>query len=240
MAETYFDGTSFESMGIVVERVHDELPEMRAEMQEYPGRHGSHVSSLTLAPREIRLECRVLEDTWDDYDALMDELAGWLVTKDERPLILRNHPDQRYLAHYSSFSEGERVGGTGIGGFELTFTASDPLRYGEDRVHVVSGSTAQTFDVGGTDTPDMRIVVANARPSDGVLTLTINDTDLSVAITGTSRIELDCVSHRVLVNNNASGVTLDSVWPDFAPGRWTVKIKAGTGTATLSWTQRYR
>ena len=55
MENSYFDGRSFESMGIVVERVHDDLAEMREDMEAKPGRHGSNVNGLTLGPKSILL-----------------------------------------------------------------------------------------------------------------------------------------------------------------------------------------
>jgi predicted phage tail component-like protein len=237
--DTYWDGTSFESKGIVVERVHDELPEMREEMEAYPGRHGSHVSSLTLGPREIRLECRAFCGTWNEFDALMTELSEWLVTMDERELVLRTHPTQPYMAHYNSITEGDRQGG--IGGFEVTFTAADPLRLGEERAFVITDTSQRSFEIGGTDRADMTIVIANAsRDSNGCLTITANGKALSVPLPYESgnRVELDCVHHRAKVNGSSSGITLSSVWPDFMPGRWTMRVSSGT--ATLSWTQRYR
>lgn len=244
MEKSYFDGVAFEDMGIVVERVHDDLPEMREDMEAKPGRHGSYVNSLTLGPKEILLECRYLGKEWADFDSLKDELAAWLVTSDDRKLVLRNHPEQYYMAHYQSFSEGDRVGGSGIGGFELTFTASDPIRYGEDRAYVLSGSTQKYFDVGGTERPDMTMFVRGAvrDSSKGTWGITINGKALRVTLSNNSThtISLDCVNHVVRVDNKVSGLTLDSDWPTFEPGRWHCKIHQGSGTVTFSWKQRYR
>lgn len=236
MEKSYFDGTAFEDMGIVVERIHDDLPEMREEMEPKPGNHGSYVNSLTLGPRTITLECRALMDRWEDFDALKDEIATWLVTTEDRPLVLRNHPDQHYMAHYASFSEGDRVGGTGVGGFEVSFTASDPIRYGEDRAYVLKSSGS--FDVGGTEPPDMRMSVKGVSGGDR-WTLTANGTKLSVAVPGGgSEIDIDCATRDVFSGSDRLGVTLDSDWPDFSPGQW--RCSASSGTVTFSWTQRYR
>ena len=236
MEKTYFDGTAFEDLGIVVERVHDDLPEMREELEAKPGSHGSYVNSLTLGPRIITLECRALMQRWEDFDSLKDRLAEWLITGDERKLVLRNHPDQHYMAHYSSFTEGDRVGGTGVGGFEVTFTASDPIRYGEERAYVLKSSGS--FEVGGTEPPDMRISVRGAAGGSG-WTLHANDVDLSVLTkSGESSIDIDCKTRTVMVGSTEYGVTLASDWPDFAPGTW--RVGSTSGTVTFSWTQRYR
>lgn len=244
MEKSFFDGKSFESLGIVVERVHDDLPEMREDMEAKPGRHGSYVNSLTLGPKSILMECRFFGKKWEDFDGMKDELAKWLVTSDDRKLVLRNHPDQYYLAHYQSYSEGERVGGTGIGGFELSFTASDPIRYGEDRAYVLSGVGLEHIDIGGTERSDMVITVKNAVRNSSTKTwgITVNGTVMRVALANnnTHTISLDCVNRIVKVDGSVSGLTLDSDWPSFTPGRWRCKIHQGSGTATFSWKQRYR
>lgn len=242
--KSYFDGTSFESMGIVVEMVHDDLPQMREELEARPGRHGSYVHDLHLDTREITLECRHIGGAWNDFDRLEDRLAEWLVTEDDRKLQLRNHPGQYYMAHYMSYSEGDRIGGTGIGGFELTFRASDPIRYGESRAYVLTGTQQSHFDVGGTDEADMVITVNGARRDSSAKTwgITINGTVTRVALPNSSQhsITFDCRDHSVTVDGSRSGLTLDSDWPTFSPGRFRCRIHQGSGTATFSWTQRYR
>jgi len=244
MDKSYFDGESFESHGVVVERIHDDLPAMREEMEPRPGRHGSKVNSLTLDAREITLECRFLGDRWSDFESMKEDLAAWLVTDSDRPLRLRNHPDQHYMAHYSSFTEGDRLGSTGIGGFELAFTASDPIRYGEYRGYVLTGSDWKTIEIGGTERADMIITINNARRSSGgnAVEISLLDAWLTVPIEdgGSHTVRIDCRDRTVTVDNRLTGVTLGSVWPTFEPGKVKVRMSQGTGTATLSWIQRYR
>ena len=246
MEKSYFDGRAFEDMGLVVERVHDPIPEMREEMQAKTNRHGSYLDSLTMSPREITLECRYLGDEWQDFDDMMDELAAWLITEDERPLVLRTRAGQHYMAHFSSYSEGDREGGSGIGGFELTFVASDPVRYGEDRALIVKNGGSKTFDVGGTERADLVVDVRNAVRSDKYVAVSFTrGTETSVLRVAppdgaAHSIRLDAANRATTVDGSVSGITLDSDWPDFKPGRWTVSVSEGTGTATLSWTQRYR
>lgn len=242
MIKTYFDGRSFESLDIVVERVHDDPAEMREEMTQKPWKHGSFVNGLSLNTKEIILECRYLGDKWQSFEELKDAIADWLITDEDRQLMLRTHPDQYYLAHYLSFSEGERKGGTGIGGFEITFTASDPIRYGEQRSYVTGSQSDDYFEVAGNERAHMVITVRNAIASGGIWSLKCNDTTLSIDMgnSSSSTIILDCVNRVVKVNGVIRGVTLDSKWPTFEPGRWYCRVTRGSGTATFSWTQRYR
>ena len=241
---TTFDDTSFESQGVIVERIHEDLPEMREEMEALPGRHGSRVLSLSIAPREIRLECRLMLDRWQDFDDAMADMARWLVTSDDRRLCLRTHPDQYYLAHYKSMVEGERIGGTGIGAFEVTFTAADPMRYGEVRSLVVTEQEWKRFDVGGTEVPDATIEVRNARrpgPA-GKFGMTIANDQFWVSLPDDSAhsLSIDLTARTILLDGKAAGMTLDSNWPTLRPGRAIARVSEGRGTATISWIQRYR
>lgn len=246
--KTYFDGIAFEDMGIVVERVHDDLPEARDVMTQM-GR-GSRFESSSLGEREIRLECRAYEDEWQDFEELKDRLYPMLFTGDERKLQLRNHSDQYYMAHYKSFTEGDRIGATGVGAFELTFVASDPARYGQERVYVYKGTNQQHFDLGGTaDATDMRITIRNPRTAStkysaekNVLKLVINGNDLILPkeSVGTSSIVIDVHDRSVVGGIGPVGVTLASHWPSLTPGRWNVQLEVGScDTITFQWKQRY-
>lgn len=242
MDKSYFNGKAFEDMGITVERIHDDLPAMRENVTERSGRHGSTVNSLTLGPREITLECRAFEDRWADYDSLMDTISAWLVTSSDKKLQLRNHPGQYYMAHYVSVTESERIGETGIGGFELAFTATDPVRFGEDRSYVLSGTDQAQITIGGTDSCDMRIEVRGAtKDSSNTWAMKLAGTTMTVPLSamGTHSITLDCANRAVKVDDKASCLTLGSNWPTLTPGKKTVQITVGSGTATLSWKQRY-
>lgn len=249
LEKTYFDGVSFESYGIVVERVHDPIPDMREDMEQKPIGHGSYFNRLSLDSREITLECRYFGDRWQDFDDMMDELARWLVTEDERELALRSNPGQVYLAHFKSYEEGEREGGKGIGGFELVFTASDPLRYGERRVAITS-AVGKRFEVGGTDEADLTVDIRNGRGvavDDGVImSLEFSGPDdtysMSILLNDTSahEVNIDCVNHVVRADGEVTGLTLMSKWPVLKPGVWDVQFTNGSGVATLSWIQRYR
>lgn len=240
--KTTFNGKSFEDMGIVVEMVHDPMPEMREDMEEKVGQDGSYLRGLTMGPREITLECRAFEDRWSDFDSLMADIAGWLVTEGDRKMVLRSHPDHYYMAHYVSASEGERQGGTGIGGFELTFRASDPARYGERRSMVIPSGGTKFIMVGGTHGADVRISTSAARGDGSMLWgVRIDGSEIRVPASRTSNgtIVISSVDHTVTINGSPSMLTLDSDWPELQPGRHKIVQAFGTGAATISWVQRY-
>ena len=246
--KTYFDGVAFEDMGIVVERVHDDLPEARDTLAPYTNQRGSRFDMSTLGPREIRLECRAYEDEWQDFEELKERLYPILYTGDERKLQLRNHPDQYYMAHYSSFTEGDRIGATGVGAFELTFVASDPARYGQERVYVYKGTNQQHFDIGGTaDATDMKITLRGtyAGSSPSTVKLEINDSYLEFPESVIDRfydgrIDVYVNSRVVQVGLTKAGTTVRSTWPSLKPGRWNVRLSKGScSSIQFEWTQRY-
>ena len=251
---TYFDGVAFEEFGdgcIVLERVKDPIPEMRESLTERPNGHGSYLDSLTMSPRTITLECRYFGERWQDFDDLMDALSEWLVTDDDRPMSLRTDPDQHYLAHFKSYEEGDREGGTGIGAFTLTFVASDPIRYGASFARVIDSNGSSTFDVGGTDSADLTLTltvpswggtygVSFWNSSQGRSTIRIDTSAVSSQLSsGNKTIGVDCVNHSVkLMGTMEYGVTLASDWPDIVPGRW--KVTTTNCKADLSFVTRYR
>lgn len=242
LAQTYFNGRALEDYGIVVERVSEGIPEMREDLEDKVGGHGSYLRSLTVDTREITLGCRAFCDTWQDFEDLKATLAGLLVTSADKKLVLRTHPDQYYMAHYVSYSEGERVGGTGIAEFELTFNATDPLRYGARRSQVVKSGT-KSISVGGTHAADLKISTTNAKrsSSDHLWGLKVNGSALRVELPSAAeaKVEIDCVARTVKVNGTASMLTLASNWPTIPPGTRKVELDKGTGTVTLSWVQRH-
>lgn len=249
---TSFDGNLFSDLNIVVERITDPLPDMRENLVENNGRHGSSVRSLHMSPRNISLECRLFTgrvtvqnenghmSDWYDYDGVLQDLGEFLYTPDDRRLVLRNHPGQYYMAHFTSMDEGDRDDQSA--GFTLNFTASDPLRYEEnERSLVVESSTAMDFEVGGTDESKLTMEMRNCSGSVGIRLSGYagSSGDYMIrAIKSGSMVSFDCVNHIVRVDGSVSGITLDSKWPILTPGRWTARPSGGK--LTMNWRQSYR
>lgn len=241
-SRTVIGSMCLEDMGIVVERVHDVLPEVRAETTDVPGRHGSVLSGTTLAPREIMLECRAFRDSWQDFEVLKDELSAVLHQGGPFALYLRNHPDEYYIARFVSMSEGDRIGGTGIGYLELNFMADDPLRYGPMKSLAVTTSSV-TFYVEGSTPAAISIASDTAvrSPASEVWGVRFDDQDfvhIGIPVSTASSVSIDCESRTASVNNATAMVTLDSDWPILKPGVHTARIDQGSGSATVTWQER--
>lgn len=241
-SRTVIGSMCLEDMGIVVERVHDVLPEVRATTTDVPGRRGSMLSDTTLGPRPITLECRGFRDNWQDFEKLKDELSAVLHRGGPFALYLRNHPDEYYIARFVSMDEGDRIGGTGIGYLELHFVADDPLRYGPIK-SVSVGTSDATFYVEGSAPASVQISSTNAvrSSSSQVWGVRFDDQDfvhVGISASSATPVAIDCDERSALVNQATTLVTLDSTWPDLMPGVHTAKIDQGSGTATVTWQER--
>lgn len=231
-----------EDMGIVVERVHDDPPATKAETVDVPGRHGTILREVTFEPRAITLECRAFCEKWAQFDALKDRLASELLGR-EVNLTVRTHPDEYYVAYLSEMTEGDRIGGTGIGALELAFVATDPLRYGETKQVTVPSAGTATFRVGGTMTASVALSATAAvrDNSTGLWGVQFDQVDyLYVAPSvGTAvTVAIDCDDRSVKVAGATSMVTITSDWPVLEPGAHSVTMTKGTGAATLTWQER--
>ena len=232
-----------EDMGIVVERVHDDPPQARAETTDVPGRDGSVLRSITYGPRDITLECRVFADRWADYDAVIDQLATHLMGRGTMPVVLRTHPDETYEAYLSAITPGDRVGGTGIGYVELFLVAPDPHRTGQTHSVTIPSGGSATFFVGGNAPAAARVSAASAvrKAASLVWGVRFDDQEFLHVHTGSSSaraVEIDCASRVVTVDGMLTVPTLDTDWPVLRPGKHTVTMDNGTGAATLEWTER--
>lgn len=243
LSKTICGDLVLEDMGIVVERVHDDPPTARAETVNVPGRDGTLLREITYEPRTITLECRAFEHRWEDFETLRDVLVTYLMTHEEMRLVVRTHPDEYYMAYLNSMSEGDRIGGTGIGYFELEFVASSPWRYGEARSVTIPSGGSATFLVNG-NLPAKASVVANAAVRSSGSTVwgvRFDEGDFVHIATGSAssrKVEIDGAKRTAKIAGATSMVTLDSDWPVLAPGSHTVRMDEGTGVATLTWQER--
>lgn len=232
-----------EDYGIVVERVHDDPPATRAETMDIPGMDGTMLREITYEPRTITLECRLFEKRWEDFETLRDTLVSKLMTYEEMKLVLRTHPREYYMAYLNSMTEGDRIGGTGIGYLELEFVASDPCRYGEVRTATVpSGGSVEVLVYGNRPATASVSAAAAVRSSGStVWGIRFDEGDFVHIATGSSSarvVEIDGETRSAKVAGATSMITLDSNWPVLKPGKHTVRMDEGTGAATLTWQER--
>lgn len=243
LSQTVCGDLVLEDMGIVVERVHDDPPTARADTIDVPGRDGTVLRGITYEPRTITLECRLFERTWEDFETLRDVLVTYLMTHGEMQLILRTHPDEYYMAHFNSMTEGDRVGGTGIGYLELEFTANSPWRYGDVRSVTIPSGGSATFLVNGNlpATASVTSAAAYRDNSSTVWGVRFDEGNVAHIATGSSSaraVVIDGMTRSATIEGAVAMITLDSNWPELLPGSHTVRMDEGTGQATLTWQER--
>lgn len=232
-----------EDLDIVVERVHDDPPAARVETQDVPGRDGTVLREITYEPRTIVLECRVFGKRWKDFESIRDILVTELMTHEEEQLVVRTHPDEYYMAHLNSITEGDRIGGTGIGYLELEFSASDPWRYGDTRSVTVPSGGSVEFSVRGNlpATVSINAAAAVRNGSSSIWGVRFDEVDFAHIATGSDsarKVEIDGTTRTAKVSDAVSLITLDSNWPTLSPGRHTARMDQGTGDAVLTWQER--
>lgn len=242
-SKTIVGDLCLEDMGIVVERVHDDPPAARPETVNVPGRDGVLLQAVGYEPRSITLECRVFADKWADFDKVIDEVANHAMNHGTVELSVRTHPGETYEVTLDSISQGDRVGGTGIGYMELAFTAHDPYRRGRThRVQIPSGGSVQ-FHVDGTEPAAVGLYAYAAVRSAGstVWGVRFDEGAFMHVPTGSSsarEVTIDCSTRTVKVGTGTAMLTLDSDWPELAPGTHVARMDEGTGSAILTWTER--
>lgn len=242
-SKTIVGDLCLEDMGIVVERVHDDPPSARPETVDVPGLDGHAVRAVGYEPRSITLECRVFGERWRDFDRVIDEIAAHAMNHGTVELSVRTHPGETYDAYLTSITQGDRVGGTGIGYMELAFTAPDPYRRGRKQVVTVPSGGSVQFNVGGTAPAQVNIRSAVAVRSSGstVWGIRFDEGEFVHIPTGSSSsrvVAVDCEKRTATVGSATAMLTLDSDWPELAPGRHVARMDEGTGMATLTWVER--
>ena len=242
-SKTTFGDVCLEDLDIVVERVHDDAPSVEYDTVDVTSMDGNVYVGSRLEPRTITLECRAFKDKWQDFELLKDELAKMLMYDNEAALSVRNHPGEHYMAHLTSISEGDRIGGTGIGYLELSFTASCPYRIGVERSVTVPSGSSVTFLVGGSIPPTVSIEAsAGVRDaSTNVWGIRFDEGDfihVALPTSSATALSIECGERNVIVAGETAMVTLDSNWPILNPGRHVARMDLGTGVATLKWRER--
>lgn len=232
----------FEDRDIIVERIHDDPPPLKIDSFERVGGDGSVLRSSYLGERTITLECRAYRTRWREFDRVKDEMCQ-LLLKGEQVLSLRNHFGEYYLASLTAFAEDDRIGGTGIGQFTLTFTAYDPVRFGATQRATIPSGGSVNIDVSGSypATISVNAPTASRDSSSKLWGLRFDSGDhiyTEIPTSGATSVRMDGYNRQVHVAGNPAIVTLDSNWPTLAAGRHVVEMAMGTGQATIEWQER--
>lgn len=206
-----------------------------------PGMDGSAFAGAKLDPRAMTMTVTVMGRTEDELEAESRMLAAMLATEKPAPLTISNNNGLYYLAVASAPSDGVRS--YNAISYDVTFTAHDPVAYGDERTITVPSGGSVTFGVGGTYRTAPTVVAPSAANcSDGYWRLTLDDADrFSLVVpdgVATSRVEGDCASRVLRIDGEVSLLDALSDWLEFEPGQHTLAME-GTGAATVTYRERW-
>ena len=223
----------------VVSDVVRPLPRVVVDTDEAPGRDGVVVRGARYGALEVSMRVWAVAVGWEDQQRAVREIAATLPKGVERRLSFGDEGGLWRLAQPTgerearSYDESVSV--------DVTLLCADPVAYGADGSAVLSGGGI-TVMVGGTVPTRPRMTVVGARPgADGTLGLLIGGRALAVALDGPGGhgIDIDCGSRTCAVDGRLALPTLGSDWPSLSPGAQAMSIASGTGSATVTWHERW-
>lgn len=213
----------------------------RPVTREVSGRNGAAFVGMTYGASTVSFTV-VATGTASARREAFSTLGKWLMVDEPKSLVLPDTTDRHYLAVPNGPLDITRT--IGDESAKLTFMLTDPVAYGEyNTANLASGgSTAVTVD--GT-APTFLKVVANSAVRDStalVWGVKVDDADFVHVATGSGssrKVEIDSAARTCKLANALTLPTLDSTWLELAPGSHTVAMDYGSGSAVLSWYERW-
>lgn len=218
-------------------------PSLRVETEQVPGRNGSVLTSLQLDELTITAHCTLRRKYYHRWERVRMELAKAFSKMGERVLTLPDEPGLYRMATASLTANVTTPLEPPVT-FDVEFTCHDPVAYGIERTVAIPADGYVMFEVGGMLPVGVRVEAGAAvrDSSTGLWAVQFDDgSSLRVALASSAarKVEIDSVTRTVRVANATDMVTLDSTWPKLEPGTHAARRYLGTGTATLSWIERY-
>ncbi|GAA0434377.1 phage tail family protein [Virgibacillus salarius] len=100
---------------------------------EIPGLAGGYLSNSKVKPRVISVPVLLKKKNFPDLQKLKEDLADWLITDKEEPLIFDDEEDRTYYAVVNDELDLDEMVRYGHGTIE--FICPDPYKYGEEQSH---------------------------------------------------------------------------------------------------------
>ncbi|MCC2249073.1 phage tail family protein [Virgibacillus sp. AGTR] len=98
---------------------------------EIPGLAGGYLSNSKVKPRVISVPVLLKKKNFPDLQKLKEDLADWLITDKEEPLIFDDEEDRTYYAVVNDELDLDEMVRYGHGTIE--FICPDPYKYGEEQ-----------------------------------------------------------------------------------------------------------
>lgn len=232
-----FDGHDLTEKCIVSDLRRPMLPR-RLGAIEVPGMDGELATGQTLAPADIKLTLSIMGSDPDERELARQELAEILNTDGPKPLAISIDGGLYYMARALSQDDGARF--VNAESYEVTFRASDPVRYGELREVLVPPNGSVTFTVGGTyPTMPTLDTVLTATASDMYWKITLDGGDYVLFspltyVEGSMAVDsiiVDC-EHRLMKTwNTPKMLPAGADWLVLTPGEHTLAMETNVSVA---------
>ena len=235
-----FDGHDLTALFTVDHKLTRGLPAWEPSLVDVPARVGSIYGGTRAVPLEItmRLCPRALDR--DERHEDFRTLASWLAVTEPKQLVLGDEGGRYRMAIPTGTAEIEPYLDADV--VEVTLTCPDPRLYGESKTTTV-GTSAKSVTIGGTAQTALTVTVTATPNSSGNWTLTNVTTGEYMLVkltTGSSHsVVIDCASRTVTVDNSVVMLTPESDWLVLDPATYSLRVTAGSGTATVAWREMW-
>jgi predicted phage tail component-like protein len=233
-----YGGVDLTRFGTVEGVDRDALGTVRVQTADVPGMDGTRFLGATIAPLAISARIRVVAADKAAMRGVVRQLAGALRSDGPQALTISDEPSVEWMAVTQSCKVTDELLGTCL--VAVTWTCPDPAARSTAESTAAGGEACQ---VGGTYQTRPTITVTGAAgDSDGLLTVTDDGGRvLTVALGSTTgaTVVLDCGSRLATVDGAIAPISLDSDWWAWEPGAHSAAVTAGSGTASVSWHDRW-
>lgn len=219
-------------------------PPVADTVLDAPGLTGSAFIGTKLEPLVITMFCRLDLHRFPAHElpGVRRQIARALTTDGPAKLEIGDEPGVYYMAKVTNATDLSSLWINGS--CTVEFTAYDPVAYGEERSVTVPSGGSVTFHVGGTWPAKPRITASAAYRNGSALVwgLRLDDGDFVHVATGSASarsVDLDCGARTCVVNGSVALPTLDSDWLELEPGEHTLRMDYGTGSAVVSFVERW-
>jgi len=234
-----FNGTDLTEAYVVSDLRTSLLPRTVAT-QQVAGRDGTAYMGASMAERSITLTLTARGRTPAERQAAARHLAAVLAVDEPAPLALGMDEGRYWLAVPNSTGNAKRY--VNHTSFDVTFLATDPVMYGQERSVTVPSGGSLTFDVEGTYPAMPTITAPQARNGSGGF-WRIAEEDGSfmlvrIPVSSAQPVVADCAARVLTVTGVVTLLEPASDWLVLEPGRHTLTM-TGTGAATITYRERW-
>jgi predicted phage tail component-like protein len=205
---------------------------------DVPGRDGSVFATSKLKPLEISVYVRlkVQAASYLEMSKIRRDLTGYLFVSEPAKLVLPDEPDLYYMAMCTDSSDLDSL--WRFGSCTLTFTAYDPVAFGDEVTKDIATDTATKLWVDGTY---KTYPVYTLTGTGDVIKVTSMDTSAYVQtidkVDKGTEIVIDMANQRVTRGGSYFPVTLGSDFTALDVGNNNVKVAGASGSVT--WSERW-